>query len=70
MKSDNEENAAPVSLSVGIIFTKGNGINEYEDLYRKADAFMYKAKKLGKGCAVMEGKGGREIIINESIGKQ
>ena len=64
MKSENGEKSVPVSLSVGIIFTKGNGTNEYEELYRRADSFMYKAKKSGKGRAVMELKGGREQMIS------
>lgn len=53
-----------VSLSIGIIFTKNGEENEYEELYRRADRFMYKAKKGGKGRAVMELKGGKEQIIS------
>lgn len=53
-----------VSLSIGIIFTKSGEAIEYEELYRRADSFMYKAKKNGKGCAVMELKGGKEEIIS------
>lgn len=55
-----------VSLSIGIIFTKSGENVEYEELYRRADNFMYKAKKHGKGCAVMERKDGREQIIYNS----
>lgn len=63
MKSENGDKSVSVSLSVGVIFTKSNGANEYEELYRRADSFMYRAKKSGKGCAVMELKGGREQVI-------
>lgn len=69
MEDESGTRAIPVSLSIGITFTNVGEANEYEELYRRADSFMYKAKKRGKGCAVMEGKNGREIIINESIGK-
>ena len=63
---NNEENTKKiaVSLSIGIIFTKSGESIEYEELYRRADSFMYKAKKNGKGCAVMELKGGKEQVIS------
>ena len=61
-----EENKKEVviSLSIGIIFTKSGENLEYEELYRRADSFMYKAKKNGKGRAVMELKGGKEQVIS------
>ena len=53
-----------VSVSIGIAFT-GIGVGTtYEEMYRKADHFMYKAKEKGKGVAVMEGMNGkREQMI-------
>ena len=63
MKDENAEKSVPVSLSVGIIFTKAGEQNEYEELYRRADKFMYKAKKGGKRRAVMEIKAGKEQLI-------
>ena len=63
MKGKNGEKSVPVSLSVGVIFTKNGEMNEYEELYRRADKFMYKAKKGGKGRAVMEVKSGKEQVI-------
>ena len=60
---DNEKKVV-ISLSIGIIFTKSGEDIEYEKLYRRADSFMYKAKKNGKGRAVMEAKGGKEQVIS------
>lgn len=60
---DNEKEVV-ISLSIGIIFTKSGEDIEYEKLYRRADSFMYKAKKNGKGRAVMEMKGGKEQVIS------
>ena len=53
-----------ISLSIGIIFTKAGESIEYEELYRRADSFMYRAKKNGKGRAVMEVDGGKEQVIS------
>ena len=55
-----------VSLSIGIIFSKSGEKLEYEELYHRADSCMYKAKKNGKGCAVIELKNGREQMISIS----
>lgn len=63
VENEQKDKKVEVSLSVGVIFTKIGEENQYEELYRKADSYMYKAKKNGKGCAVMEGKGGREQFI-------
>ena len=53
-----------VSVSIGIAFTKIGVDTTYEEMYRKADQFMYKAKEKGKGVAVMEGLNGkREQMI-------
>ena len=53
-----------VSVSIGIAFTKIGVDTTYEEMYRKADMFMYKAKEKGKGVAVMEGLNGkREQMI-------
>lgn len=62
-KEEAPETEVKVSLSVGIIFTKPGQEIEYEDLYRRADKLMYKAKKNGKACAVVEIKGGKEEVI-------
>lgn len=48
-----------VSVSIGIAFTKMGTEITYEEMYRKADHYMYKAKEKGKGVAVMEGTNGR-----------
>ena len=60
---ENEQKSVKVSLSVGVTFTKYGEENKYEELYRRADSYMYKAKREGKGCAVMEGKGNKEQLI-------
>ena len=64
VENEQKDKKVEVSLSVGVIFTKTGEENQYEELYRRADSYMYKAKKNGKGCAVMEGKGGREQFIS------
>lgn len=63
VENDNKDKKVEVSLSIGVIFTKMGEENQYEELYRRADSYMYKAKRNGKGCAVMEGNGGREQLI-------
>ena len=63
MKDKNGEKIVEVSLSVGVIFTRAGEHNEYEELYRRADKFMYKAKKGGKRRAVMEVRAGKEQLI-------
>ena len=63
MNDENGEREVQVSLSVGVIFTKSGVHNEYEELYRRADQFMYKAKKGGKRRAVMEIRAGKEQVI-------
>lgn len=68
VQGEQQENAVEVSLSVGITFTKSEEDNCYEELYRRADRYMYKAKNRGKGCAVMEGKGGKEHVISMKKG--
>lgn len=62
-KEEEPEQEVNVSLSIGIIFTKPGHEIEYEELYRRADKLMYKAKKNGKACAVVEVKGGKEEVI-------
>ena len=42
----------PVSLSIGVVFSKENEFLSYSQLYEKADAAMYQAKKTGKGKAI------------------
>ena len=64
LRGENQDKKVAITLSIGIIFTKSGEVIEYEDLYRRADSFMYKAKKNGKGRAVMEMKGGREQVIS------
>ena len=41
----------PVSLSVGVVFSRENEALSYAQLYEKADMAMYQAKKSGKGKA-------------------
>ena len=71
IEGENQKKSVTVSLSIGVIFTKNGETNEYEELYRRADRFMYKAKKSGKDRAVMELKGGKEQVIckDENISK-
>lgn len=64
MKGENSDKSVVISLSIGIIFTKVGERVEYDELYRRADLFMYKAKKNGKGRAVMEMRGGKEQVIS------
>lgn len=64
LHSEDNKKEIAVSLSIGITFTKSGENIEYDELYRRADSFMYKAKKTGKGCAVMELKGGKEQVIS------
>ena len=63
IQKEPQDKNVEVSLSIGITFTKSGEDNCYEELYRRADRYMYKAKNRGKGCAVMEGKGGKEHLI-------
>ena len=42
----------PVSLSIGVVFSKENESLSYAQLYEKADTAMYQAKKSGKGKAI------------------
>ena len=42
----------PVSLSVGVVFSRENEFLSYSQLYEKADTAMYQAKKSGKGKAI------------------
>ena len=42
----------PVSLSIGVVFSRENEALSYAQLYEKADTAMYQAKKSGKGKAV------------------
>ena len=60
-KKENQE--IRVSASIGVAFHKaGNGC-DYEEIYRRADEYMYKAKKKGKGIAVMENLEGNDDIV-------
>ena len=42
----------PVSLSIGVVFSRENEFLSYSQLYEKADTAMYQAKKSGKGKAI------------------
>lgn len=66
LSNEEKKKEIAITLSVGIIFTKSGEVIEYEELYRRADKYMYKAKKNGKGCAVMEVKSGKEQVITSS----
>ena len=63
LKDEETGKEVKVSLSVGIIFTKPGQEIEYDEMYRRADKLMYKAKKNGKACAVVERRGGKEEVI-------
>ena len=52
VKGESGTNPIPVSLSVGVVFSKENEFPSYAQLYEKADTAMYQAKKSGKGKAV------------------
>ena len=49
---EGEAKQIPVSLSIGVVFSKENEFLSYSQLYEKADTAMYQAKKSGKGKAV------------------
>lgn len=63
VENDDKSKKIEVSLSAGVIFAKLGEKIEYDELYRRADRFMYKAKKNGKGHAVMELIDGKEEMI-------
>ena len=64
MEDVNGYQTVEVSVSIGIAFGRKGEEITYEEMYRKADHFMYKAKEKGKGIAVIEGTNGkREQII-------
>lgn len=53
-----------VSASIGVAFGKVGKHEEFDQLYRRADENMYKAKNQGKGIAVVEEfQGEKESII-------
>lgn len=51
LKKDAEEVA--VTLSIGVVFGEGSDMT-YRALYERSDEAMYKAKKSGKGKAVVQ----------------
>jgi putative two-component system response regulator len=58
------ERRVEVSVSIGIAYRNPGENIEYEVLCSKADEAMYRAKKLGKGKAVIsEEKNARELVI-------
>lgn len=64
MEDDSGYQTIEVSVSIGIALGRKGEETTYEEMYRKADRYMYKAKEKGKGIAVMEGLNGkREQII-------
>ena len=63
--SEDGEKEIEVSLSIGVVFSKAGERIEYEEMYRRADLYMYKAKKKEKGIAVLEAfHGAREKIVS------
>lgn len=61
----NGGNSVTVSVSIGVIFSKAGERTNYEEMYRRADLYMYKAKKREKGIAVMEAfNGAREKVVS------
>jgi len=53
----------PVSISIGVVFSGENESPSYLQLYEKADAAMYQAKKAGKGKAVFANTEGGEVTV-------
>lgn len=65
LHSDDGKKEIKVSLSIGVVFSKAGERIEYEEMYRKADTYMYKAKKKEKGIAVIEAfHGAKEKIVS------
>jgi len=54
LKSEDGKKEVEVSLSIGVVFSKAGERIDYEEMYRRADVYMYKAKKREKGIAVLE----------------
>ena len=46
---DGEAEPVPVTLSIGVVFSKEDEADTYSKLYENADTAMYKAKNSGKG---------------------
>lgn len=62
---DEKGKSIEVSLSIGVVFSKAGERVDYEEMYRRADSYMYKAKKREKGIAVLEAfNGSREKIVS------
>ena len=63
VKNEDLTETVVISVSIGITFTKPGEPNVYEEMYRKTDQYMYKAKKKGKGIAVIQGLG-EDIVVD------
>ncbi|MBQ9989776.1 MAG: GGDEF domain-containing protein [Lachnospiraceae bacterium] len=50
------ENSIPIGVSIGLAFSQKEKELTYEEMYMNADAAMYRAKKAGKGRAVVFGE--------------
>ena len=57
---ENGEKRVEVSVSIGLAFSRPGDNLTYEEMYYNADSAMYKAKKAGKGRAVVFGEKGEE----------
>lgn len=65
VNGDGETEPVPVTLSIGVAFSKENEADTYSKLYEYADTAMYRAKNSGKGRAVFF-EGGEEVtLLNE-----
>ena len=54
-----------VSLSIGVVFSRAGESIEFDEMYRRADTYMYKAKRKEKGIAVLEAfNGAREKVVS------
>ena len=64
VKGDGETEPVPVTLSIGVVFSKENEADTYSKLYENADTAMYKAKNSGKCRAVFFEEGEEITLLN------
>ena len=64
VNGDGKTEPVPVTLSIGVVFSKENESDTYSKLYQNADTAMYKAKNSGKGRAVFFEEGDAITLVN------
>ena len=64
VNGDGKTEPVPVTLSIGVVFSKENESDTYSKLYQNADTAMYKAKNSGKGRAVFFEEGDEITLVN------